>query len=435
MIKKSGYAILGISTLSVLESLLLGLEYFIIFSLVLLFTVSSDILIFSEHRGRNMNKISVKRTADDTYQRKGRTFPVSLAFFNDSKMVVAFHYYDTLSDVFSVSGASQGYMVLKPGESRVVEYNLSSSAIGRYLVGPVIIYSEDAMKLCIKTLVIEKANEVKVSPSLSDIHGIRSDLISNIKFTTGVHKSRVVGQGYNFYGVRQYTDSDDFRYIAWSRYGLQNGDDVYIKQMEEERQLDVYFAIDYSSASNFGNASSRMFDRMIIDSINAGYSVLRNHDGVGFIVFNGDKDHFIKATRSDEAIQRLERLVAEINPSGEFNLFKSLNRISDMIRKNALVMVITPLSFSEKFDVPKVSLVQKGKRVTVFFLEPSNFVDMEGRPESQAALLESAIIKKNHELKAISYMLNRLGLMTYVSAEKDLFRRLVTEYQYGKVVR
>ena len=81
MIKKSGYAILGISTLSVLESLLLGLEYFIIFSLVLLFTVSSDILIFSEHRGRNMNKISVKRTADDTYQRKGRTFPVSLAFF------------------------------------------------------------------------------------------------------------------------------------------------------------------------------------------------------------------------------------------------------------------------------------------------------------------------------------------------------------------
>ena len=112
------------------------------------------------------------------------------------------------------------------------------------------------MKLCIKTLVIEKANEVKVSPSLSDIHGIRSDLISNIKFTTGVHKSRVVGQGYNFYGVRQYTDADDFRYIAWSRYGLQNGDDVYIKQMEEERQLDVYFAIDYSSASNFGNASS-----------------------------------------------------------------------------------------------------------------------------------------------------------------------------------
>jgi uncharacterized protein (DUF58 family) len=435
MIKKSGYVILGISSFSVLEALLIGLEYFIIFSLVLLFTVISDILIFNEHRGRNMDKISVRRTVEEKYQRKGKSFPVKLAFSNDSKMPVAFHYYDTLSDVFTIDGPSQGYMVLKPGESRTLDYVLSSSAIGKYLIGPVIIYSEDAMKLCIKTLVIEKANEVKISPSLSDIHGIRSDLISNIKFTTGVHRSRIVGQGYNFYGVRQYTDSDDFRYIAWSRYGLQNGDDIYIKQMEEERQLDVYFVIDYSSASNFGSSEARMFDRIVIDSINAGYSVLKNHDGVGFIVFNGSSDYFIKATRSDDAIQRLERLVAEINPQGRFDLFRSLERISELIRKNALVLVITPLSFSEEFNVPKVSIVPKGKRVTLFFLEPSNFVKLDGRPKSQAALLKSAIIKKNHELNAISYMLNRLGLMTYVSSEKDLFRRLVTEYQYGKVVR
>ncbi len=435
MIKKSGYALLALSVLALLESMFLGLEYYIVFSLVFLISICSDIIIFNLSRAGNLEYISIQRKMENKYQMKGRGFPVQLTIKNDSNRILAFHYYDTLSDVFTISGDSEGYLVMKPGEARTVNYRLTSGAIGKYLVGPVVIYSEDAMKLCIAQLVIERADEVKVSPSLSELRGLRSDLISNIRFTSGIHRSRNIGQGYNFFGIRPYTISDDFRYVAWSRYGVSDGEDLHIKQMEEERQLDVYLAFDYSYGVNVGFGPVRMFDRIVIDVINAGYSVLKNHDGVGFIVFNGEKDYFLKATRSDESIRKLENLVAEINPAGNFDIFRAVHRISEMVKKTTLVVLITPLAYSEKLEMPHASLITLGSRLTVFLLEPSAFIDLSSGSSSSTLLKKSAILRKKAELKAISSILNRLGLYSYVSSEDDLLRRIMAEYQYGKIVR
>ena len=435
MIKKSGYALLSLAVLSLLESIFLGLQYFIVFSLIFLITVCSDIIIFNTTRAGNLEHIWIQRNIQDKYQMKGRGFPVQHTIRNDSRRTLAFHYYDTLSDVFTITGESEGYLVMKPGESRIINYRLVSGAIGKYMVGPVVIYSEDAMKLCLAQYVIERADEVRVSPSLSELSGLRSDLISNIRFTSGIHRSRNIGQGYNFFGIRPYTISDDFRYVAWSRFGVSDGEDLQIKQMEEERQLDVYLAFDYSYGVNLGHGSVRMFDRIVINVINAGYSILKNHDGIGFIVFNGKNDYFLKATRSDESIRKLENLVAEINPGGTFDLFSSVRKISEMVKKTPLVILITPLAYSEKFEPPHASLITLGSRLTVFLLEPSAFIDIPEGGRSDAILKKGAILRKKMELKAISSILNRLGLYSYVSSEDDLFRRIMAEYQYGKILR
>ncbi|MCL4329334.1 MAG: DUF58 domain-containing protein [Candidatus Thermoplasmatota archaeon] len=435
MIKKSGYLFLGTLMLGIFEGMLMGFVYFLIFSSILFFSVASEIILFNVYTTSGLRSMDVARFVDTNYVRKGGKLGVRLKFHNKSSRKIAFHYYDTLSDVFTISGPSEGYISLSGGETREIDYALSAWAVGKYAVGPVIVYSEDPMKLCVSSYKLEKSIDVKVSPSLSEITNSRSGLVSNIKFTSGIHKSRVIGQGYNFYGVRPYVISDEFRYIAWSRYGIQTGEDIYIKQMEEERQLDVYFVLDYSESSNFGYKTKRMYDRMIVSSINAAYMVLKNRDGAGFLLYSSVHDAFIPVTRSDESIRKLETKVAEIRPEGRFDLMRCLQRAGEEIKKNALIILVSPMFNADQFRSPHGSLFRVGKRFALILLSPTEFVEWKDEDKNYTTLMRSALVSRSAQIKQISRSLNQAGLKTIVAEDSTLQRRLAVEYQYEKMVQ
>ncbi len=435
MIKKFTYGIIAAFLAGVYEGIFVGFTYLIIFSLALLMTLWSDIVAFHSGQGKKMRAVTITRTMKDAYCRKNQWVEINLTMLNNGRSSVAFNYFDSLSDVFNARGSFKGYVVLKPGETRKISYEISPQAVGKYFVGPVNMYAEDPFRLCVLNYIAERATEMHVSPSIGEIYGARADRLSNIRFTEGIHRSRTVGQGYNFYGIRPYADMDDMRYVSWSRYGLVNGEDIYIKQMEEERQIDVYFVIDYSLSTNFGHNAKRMYDRFIVNSINAGYSILRNHDGVGYILLSSDINVNIKPTRSQVSINMLEKEVSELRPSGEFDLPKALETIRTMVKKSSLVILITPLSGEKKFSLPKVSLIQKGKQITIFLVSPSEFMDVDGLDPSYRKILFSGLVQREAELKAQAAMIRVLGVQCHVVQESHLFPRLMLEYGYGRIVR
>ena len=434
MIKKSGYLFLGTAAVGLFEGLIMGFTYFILFSSILFFTIASEIIIFNAYTTSGLRSLDIQRKVESNAIRKGGKLPVTLRFENPSSRRIAFHYYDTLSDVFTISGPSEGYISLGAGEVMNVSYTLSSLAVGKYVVGPVIVYSEDPMKMCLSMYKLERAIEVKVSPSLSEINGSRTELLSNVRYSMGVHKSRVIGQGYNFYGVRPYVNSDEFRYIAWTRYGVQNGEDLYIKQMEEERDLDVYFVIDYSISSNFGNKGKRMYDRMVISSINSAYSVLKNRDGAGFLLYSSEIETFIRATRSDESIRKLQREVAELKPSGSFDLMSALKKINKEVKKDALIIILSSMAGMDDFKIPHGSLVPVGRKLVLMIISPNEFVERRPEDANYESLIKSALISRSMELKRLSTAFNHIGLKTLIAEDSKLQRLMVTEYQYGKMV-
>ncbi|HKJ96610.1 MAG TPA: DUF58 domain-containing protein, partial [Thermoplasmataceae archaeon] len=349
---------------------------------------------------------------------------------NTSRKTIFFHYYDTLSDVFRARDDFEGAIGLARGQSVEKVYYLSSTAIGKYNVGPVKLYVEDPMKLCLGVRAARKITELKVSPATSEIHTQRSERLSNFVFTQGMHFSKKVGQGYDFYGLRNYDQSDDFRYIAWSRYGLINGEDLYIKQMEEERQIDVMFVLDYSINVNQGTPDRRMYDTVITTVINAAYAILKNRDGVGFSIDSSMHDFFIKPSKSEASIRQFEKTVADIRPMGQFYLGPVLDKIKKSLKKNALVLIISPFSYSN--ELSSAIDFKTGKRLFLFLLDPYDFVEMRD-DDVYRKLITSTEAKHWRYLKGIAAFLNSVGIKTSISRRKDLYVRLMTEYSYGKM--
>ena len=291
-------------------------------------------------------------------------------------------------------------------------------------------YTEDPMKLCLAQVKVSKIDEFKIAPAMSEIHSQRSERLSNFIFTQGIHYSRAVGQGYDFFGVRQYTDSDDFKYVAWSKYGLVNGEDLYIKQMEEERQLDVVFIIDYSIGVNQGTLKKRMYDRIINIVINASYSILKNHDGVGYSIDSSVHDYFIKPAKSERSVREFEKTVAEIRPMGNFSLASSLKKIEKNVKKNALIFVISPFSYPEAFN--RAENFKTEKHVYIFMVDPYDFVEKKD-DNVYRKLMESAGLQERRKLASISQFFRSIGIKANVSRDRELLMRIMTEYRYGKM--
>ncbi len=431
MIRKTGWLLLSVTSYGVLESMLLGYSYYIIFTMILFFIIASDIVLFNISDIKDLTLVEVERTIQSGSVRKYQEREVTLRFTNQSKKTLYFHYFDTLSDVFKAREEYEGAMSIKGGETIEKTYFLSSTAIGKYNVGPVKLYSEDPMKLCLGMREVRALNEFKVAPAIAEIHTQRSERLSNFVFTQGMHFSRKIGQGYDFFGIRDYDQSDDMRYVAWSRYGLVTGEELYVKQMEEERQIDVLFVLDYSINVNQGTSDKRMYDSMITTVINASYAILKNHDGVGFSVDSSLHDYFIKPSKGETGIRQFEKIISDIRPMGQFYLSQVLDKIKKQLKKNALVLIISPFSYADELDSRLDFKI--GKRLFMFLLDPYDFVEMRQEDDVYKRLVESTEAKHWRYLTGISSFFNSVGVKTTISRRKDLFLRLMTEYGYGKM--
>ncbi|WMT44923.1 MAG: DUF58 domain-containing protein [Cuniculiplasma divulgatum] len=433
MIKKSGYALISAVTSAVLEALFFGYRYFIIFSLVLFFVIAADIILFNKGTATDLFRIRIERFLKDDHGRKHQPKEIRVRFTNPTSRTITFHYYDTLSDVFRTEGDFEGEIALSPGQTVEKAYSIESIAIGKYKIGPLITYVQDPMKICITRSILEKIDEVKIGPALSDIYTQRSERLSNFLFTAGMHYSRKSGQGYDFYGVRQYVESDDFRYIVWDRYNGGDYEDLFIKQMEEERQIDVYFVMDYSSGMNQGTATRRMYDTVVTSVLNASYSIIKNRDGVGFQVISSSLDHFIPAQKSEEPIKKLEKLVAEIRPSGDFSIEAAVEKIRKRIKKNAVVFIISAMSFPENFHPHSPRDYQTGRPTYLFLVDGYDFVDKR-EDEVFRKLMISTANKQRRYIKAVSHFFNGIGIKTATARERDLLLRLMAEYGYARTL-
>src|SRR5271154_1861733 len=74
-------------------------------------------------------------------------------------------------------------------------------------------------------------------------------------FITGMHRSPYKGFSVEFAQHRQYVQGDDTRYVDWKVFG--RTDRHYIKQYEEETNLQVMLVVDASESMTYAGGDAR----------------------------------------------------------------------------------------------------------------------------------------------------------------------------------
>ena len=172
-------------------------------------------------------------------------------------------------------------------------------------------------------------------------------------FITGMHRSPYKGFSVEFAQHRQYAQGDDTRYIDWKVFG--RTDRHYIKQYEEETNLQVMLVVDASESMTYAGAETRTwkdrggkegwrkFDHATSIAASLAYVALHQQDSAGLAVFDKKVRHFIKPSNNPRQWRTIIDELTTVPKNQKTNTGGILDEIAEQMHHRSLIVLVSDL--------------------------------------------------------------------------------------------
>lgn len=228
-------------------------------------------------------------------------------------------------------------------------------------------------------------------------------------FIYGLHRSPYRGFSVEFAEYREYTPGDDIKFIDWKVFA--RSDRYYIKEFEEETNLNCHILLDASSSMNYsgGGLSKLAYGSYLAASL--GYLIFQQRDGVGLISFDNEIRQYIPARNRKGHMLSILRYLEKLQGENKTEMSLPLHQMAEMLNKKGLIILISDL-----LDDPEAVLQGlqhfrfKGHDVIVFhvldatelefpFQTATKFIDLEGSTQVMAipTMVRDTYMKKLEE--------------------------------------
>jgi len=190
-------------------------------------------------------------------------------------------------------------------------------------------------------------------------------------FWTGIHRSPYHGFSAEFTEYRQYTPGDDLRYLDWHVFA--RSDRYFIKKFEDETNLRCYLVVDQSPSMNYGSRKVSKAEYSATLAATLAYFLYLQGDGVGLMTFEEHIRDYLPARHRTGHLRQLMHLLERPVAGSATNLSAPLKRIAEIVRKRALVVLISDfLAPLDRLEPDLLALAASGHELVVFqVLDPA----------------------------------------------------------------
>lgn len=187
----------------------------------------------------------------------------------------------------------------------------------------------------------------------------------------GDYKSRFKGQGMQFSDSRVYQFGDDIRHIDWRTTARMQ--EAYVKTFEEERELNIVFAVDVSASGGFGSTGISKRENLAVGLASLGFSAISHNDRVGLLLFSDEVERFVPAKKGRKHILRLiDELLTYRPASKKSDLDPALRFLSSALKHGSVIIFAS--DFFAKFDKKKLQvLARKHDFICLRATDPRDF--------------------------------------------------------------
>jgi uncharacterized protein (DUF58 family) len=158
----------------------------------------------------------------------------------------------------------------------------------------------------------------------------------------GLHDSPFHGFSVEFSQHRQYMPGDDIRHIDWQIYG--KTDRYYIKQYEEETNLNCYILVDNSASMDYKterNVTKYQYAQLIAAAMT--YLLIKQNDAVGLAIFNERIETLYPPKAINSYLNELLSTMQNTACSNNTRIGNTLHVISEKLPRKGLVILISDL--------------------------------------------------------------------------------------------
>jgi uncharacterized protein (DUF58 family) len=153
------------------------------------------------------------------------------------------------------------------------------------------------------------------------------------------YKEQFQSSGIEFSDLRQYNTSDDASRIDWKNSA--KSQDLFVKEYEEEKDMDVFIVLDASDSMMFGTSEKLKSEYAAIVAAAITYASTDAGINVGLGIY-GENELTLTPGGGNSQYQRILHEVSKFdNYGGEFNLEHALNSVIGQIKENTAVFIIS----------------------------------------------------------------------------------------------
>jgi uncharacterized protein (DUF58 family) len=183
------------------------------------------------------------------------------------------------------------------------------------------------------------------------------------KNTTGMfagnYLSTVLGHGLEFHEARKYVQGESIRLIDWNMTARLG--DVYVKKFREEREREVFLAVDVSPSMFFGSQKRSKIETALEAAATLGFNAINSNDRLGMVSFADTvTDTFLPRKGRSHLFAILKSLIIQKNKPAKdvksTNTESAIANIQSLRGRKFMIFIIS--DFIER-DLPEdLSLIQ-----------------------------------------------------------------------------
>lgn len=263
---------------------------------------------------------------------------------------------------------------------------------------------------------------------------------------SGKHVSKLRGRGLNFEELRHYRPGDDIRSMDWK--ATRRTGKPHIKVYTEERERNVYLAIDQRASMFFGSTQKMKSVAAAQLAALVAWRISDTGDRVGAVIYGDNDVKIIPAKRGKQHVVSLLTAIVEKNQQLNINatsnntseaLNNALAKVNSVARTNALVILLSDgHGWNEKSTAHVKRLRQHNEFIACHIFDPlelqipemSQMVVSDGVQQIQFSSKDKAIrrayedeitaIKNQYSLFARKYRIPLLPIDTVEPVERQL---------------
>lgn len=174
----------------------------------------------------------------------------------------------------------------------------------------------------------------------------------------GSHRSPYQGISVEFAQHRPYAPGDDIRHVDWKV--LARADKIYLKQYQEETNLQLILVVDASESMGYGSVQTdgkpwTKYDHATAIAASFAYMAVHQADSVGLAVFDTQLSKFFKPSSTPTQWKTITRELVATPRGNKTSIGKILDQIAEKLNHRSVIVLL-----SDCFD--DVENIKKGLR-------------------------------------------------------------------------
>jgi uncharacterized protein (DUF58 family) len=225
----------------------------------------------------------------------------------------------------------------------------------------------------------------------------------------GMHRSPYQGLAVEFAEHRQYVPGDETRHLDWKVFG--RTDKLYLKQYQQETNLDVVLLVDASGSMRYGSIGGKTgwggtrsgsdgstwtkYDHATATSAALAHLCLQQRDRIGLATFSEEIRSQVKRSNNRDQWRSIVRILSQDPVEQGTNLVKVADQVLSSVSNRALFFILSdfmsdPSQLREalarfrhkRHDVVLVQVLDH-REINFDFDETAPFVGLEGEGQIQ----------------------------------------------------